>query len=150
MKNNKKGFTLIELLAVIVILAIIMVIAVPQILNVINDSRNSAWNNSLKMIAHSMQTNSTLFNPNTGAQTHSITTDLCTTVTSGSNKTDVKANFTGIVDLGDVDTIYCESKTSVTGGYDTTFTVNGKNQFSGKTGTIKCETRGTESKCYKQ
>ena len=39
MKNNKKGFTLIELLAVIVILAIIMVIAVPQILNVIQSSR---------------------------------------------------------------------------------------------------------------
>ena len=42
MKNNKKGFTLIELLAVIVILAIIMVIAVPQILNVIQSSRDSA------------------------------------------------------------------------------------------------------------
>ena len=42
-KMNKKGFTLIELLAVIVILAIIMVIAVPQILNVIDKSRDSAW-----------------------------------------------------------------------------------------------------------
>ena len=40
MKN--KGFTLIELLAVIVILAIIALIATPIILNIINDSRDSA------------------------------------------------------------------------------------------------------------
>jgi len=38
----KKGFTLIELLAVIVILAIIAVIAVPIVLNIINDSKESA------------------------------------------------------------------------------------------------------------
>jgi len=40
--NNKKGFTLIELLAVIVILAIIALIAVPIILNIIDDSKESA------------------------------------------------------------------------------------------------------------
>ena len=38
----KKGFTLIELLAVIVILAIIAVIAVPIVLDIINDSKESA------------------------------------------------------------------------------------------------------------
>ena len=38
----KKGFTLIELLAVIVILAIIAVIAVPIVLNIINESKDSA------------------------------------------------------------------------------------------------------------
>ena len=152
MRKNKKGFTLIELLAVIVILAIIMVIAVPQILNVINDSRKSAWDNSIKLIANSMQTNSTLFDPSTGGQKFDIGTKFCTTVSSGTTKTDVKGNgyFAQIVDLGDVDHIYCNSKTPVTGGYDTVFEVGGKNQFSGKTATIKCETRGTESKCYKQ
>ena len=43
---KKKGFTLIELLAVIVVLAIIAVIAVPQILNVIEKSRQGAAESS--------------------------------------------------------------------------------------------------------
>ena len=46
----KKGFTLIELLAVIVILAIIMVISVPIVLNVINDSKKSAYENDVKTL----------------------------------------------------------------------------------------------------
>ena len=52
---NKKGFTLIELLAVIVVLAIIMVIAVPQLLNTINNSRSSAWNDNIKMIKKALE-----------------------------------------------------------------------------------------------
>ena len=39
---SKKGFTLIELLAVIVILAIIALIATPIVLNIINDTKESA------------------------------------------------------------------------------------------------------------
>ena len=39
---NKRGFTLIELLAVIVILAIIALIAVPIVLNIIDESKESA------------------------------------------------------------------------------------------------------------
>jgi len=50
------GFTLIELLAVIVILAIIMVIAVPQILNIIDNSRESANNSSIKLIKNAIKT----------------------------------------------------------------------------------------------
>ena len=46
---KKKGFTLIELLAVIVILAIITVIAVPKILDVIEKSRRSASEQSVKL-----------------------------------------------------------------------------------------------------
>ena len=42
MKIKNNGFTLIELLAVIVILAIIAVIAVPIVLNIINDTKESA------------------------------------------------------------------------------------------------------------
>ena len=60
MKLNKKGFTLIELLAVIVILAIIMVIAVPQILNVIQNSRVSAWDNNVKLVEEALDLNTTL------------------------------------------------------------------------------------------
>ena len=43
---NKKGFTLIELLAIIVILAIIAVITVPIILNIIENSKNGAAQDS--------------------------------------------------------------------------------------------------------
>ena len=54
MKN--KGFTLIELLAVIVILAIIMVIAVPQILKVIEKSRENAAKSSIDLLKSGIQT----------------------------------------------------------------------------------------------
>lgn len=49
MKENK-GFTLIELLAVIVILAIIALIATPVIMKIINDSRQSAAEESAKLM----------------------------------------------------------------------------------------------------
>jgi len=45
----KKGFTLIELLAVIVILAIIALIATPIVLNIINDTKESAQLRSAEM-----------------------------------------------------------------------------------------------------
>ncbi len=48
MKN--KGFTLIELLAVITILAIILVIAIPKIGNIIDSSRQSAYESQIKII----------------------------------------------------------------------------------------------------
>ena len=54
--KNKKGFTLIELLAVIVILAIIMVIAVPQILKVIEKSRENAAKSSIDLLKSGIQT----------------------------------------------------------------------------------------------
>ena len=129
--KNRKGFTLIELLAVIVILAIIMVIAVPQILNVINNSRKSAWVNSVKMIENSLELNTTLFNPSSGAQTYTIDS-LCAT----------PANVSNIADVGDM-TITCNTSTKV-------FTLTGKNQFSGRTATITCtaaSSTGTNVNC---
>lgn len=42
MKRLKKGFTLIELLAVIIVLAVVAVVAVPIVLDVIEESRDSA------------------------------------------------------------------------------------------------------------
>ena len=44
---NKRGFTLIELLAVIIILAVIAIITIPMILNVVEDSRKSAYKDSV-------------------------------------------------------------------------------------------------------
>ena len=46
---KRKGFTLIELLAVIVILAIIALIATPIILSIIEDTRNSSKDESVKL-----------------------------------------------------------------------------------------------------
>ena len=54
--EKNKGFTLIELLAVIVILVIITVIAVPKILDVINKSRESAANSSIKLVKDAIKT----------------------------------------------------------------------------------------------
>ena len=54
--NKKKGFTLIELLAVIVLLAILMVVAVPKILNVIENSRKSAAESSIKLVKDTIKT----------------------------------------------------------------------------------------------
>ena len=54
--EKEKGFTLIELLAVIVILAILMVIAVPKILNVIENSRKSAAESSIKLVKDAIKT----------------------------------------------------------------------------------------------
>ena len=63
----KKGFTLIELLAVIVILAIIAVIAVPIVLNIIDESKESATLRSAEMYIKAAElsiVNSTLKNKN--------------------------------------------------------------------------------------
>ena len=51
----KKGFTLIELLAVIVILAIIALIAVPIVLGIIEDSKKSSKEESIKMYAKAVE-----------------------------------------------------------------------------------------------
>ena len=43
----KNGFTLIELLAVIVILSIIALIAVPIVINIIDDTKEKAFRESI-------------------------------------------------------------------------------------------------------
>jgi type IV pilus assembly protein PilA len=50
MLNNKKGFTLVELLAVIVILAIILAIAIPSISGVMENAKESAFSDNVKLI----------------------------------------------------------------------------------------------------
>ncbi len=56
MKSNNKAFTLIELLAVIIILAIVALIATPIILDVIEDSRDSANLSEVNLILGGAET----------------------------------------------------------------------------------------------
>ena len=51
----KKVFTLIELLAVIVILAIISLIAVPIVIHIINDSKKSSEEETVKLYIDSVK-----------------------------------------------------------------------------------------------
>ena len=52
---NNKGFTLVELLAVIVILAIILLVAVPNVLNVIERSKEDSYLSSTLMIENAAE-----------------------------------------------------------------------------------------------
>ena len=116
-KNNQHGFTLIELLAIIVILAVIMAIAIPQVLNVVNGSKDSAWKDNVKMISKSIELNTQMFDVETGEYTYTVES-LCknpNNVNKISKSTDTK--------------VTCSSNV---------FTVNGIGQFDGKTATIDC------------
>jgi len=48
--KNKKAFTLVELLAIIVILAVILAVAIPNVVTVINSSRENAFKRSAGLI----------------------------------------------------------------------------------------------------
>ena len=63
----KKGFTLIELLAVIIVLAIVALIATPIIMNVIDDSKESANLRSVEGYAEAVRQN--YFNESLGGGT---------------------------------------------------------------------------------
>ena len=63
LKNKEKklklttlGFTLIELLAVIIVLAIIALIAVPMVMNIIEESKDSAVERSVQSIQDGAET----------------------------------------------------------------------------------------------
>ena len=101
-KMNKKGFTLIELLAVIVILAIIMVIAVPQILNVIDKSRDSAWESNTKMIEDAIETNEALITNNmtTGGTTKTVFSEAGCTAENINKMADIDKTATTITEKG--------------------------------------------------
>lgn len=75
----KKGFTLIELLAVIVILSVILVIAVPQILDVISNTKTSAYVSNNKMVLKSAElyaTNNNLLPTQLGSTVEIAVSDL--------------------------------------------------------------------------
>ena len=114
---NKKGFTLIELLAIIVILAIIMAIAIPQVLNVVNGSKDSAWKDNLKMISKAIELNTQLYDPETGNYKYTIDS-LC--------KNPSKVNE---ISKSSDTTISCSNGV---------FTITGTGQFRDYTATISC------------
>ena len=118
--KNKKGFTLVELLAIIVILAVIMVIAVPQILNVVNGSKNSAWKDNVNLIARAIKNNTQLLDPVSGNYKYSISS-LCSNTSKLSEI--VKMEDTNVSCSGNV------------------FTLTGTGQFEGKKGTITCNNK---------
>ena len=118
---NKKGFTLIELLAIIVILAVIMAIAIPQVLDVVSGSKDSAWDNNVKMIINSIELNTQLYDPKTG--TYMYTLDSLCEEPEIVNKLSKSSDTT----------ITCS-------GWD--FTLTGTGQFSGYKDIIGCNDEG--------
>ena len=54
--KKENGFTLIELLAVIIILSMIIIISAPRILEVVNKTKNSAADSSLKLVKKAIKT----------------------------------------------------------------------------------------------
>ena len=127
MRNNKKGFTLIELLAVIVILAIIMVIAVPQILNVVQSSKNSAWKSNVKLIEEGIELGEATTNTGLSTTKFSIST-VCTAASDAS----VVDSLKSVADISSDDTeVTCAGAGSVK--------VTGKGQFANQPdATITC------------
>lgn len=132
-KMNKKGFTLIELLAVIVILAIIMVIAVPQILNVIDTSREKAWDSNVKLIKEGIELGQTLSDDEWSTTAFDIKT-VCTAAGTESIIEQIKT----VADISKDDTeVVCSGAGSVK--------VTGKGQFKNQTAkTIDCSTGSCE------
>lgn len=128
-KLDKKGFTLIELLAVIVILAIIMVIAVPQILNVIENSRSSAWKSNVKMIAEGIELGKSMTTSGMSTATFDVNS-VCTKSGSGSIYDQLKV----VADISNDDTeVTCAGAGSVK--------VTGKGQFDKQpAATLNCST----------
>ena len=89
---SKKGFTLIELLAVIVILAIIALIATPIVLNIINESKESAQLRSAEMYLKGVETSvasAIIHEKNVKDGIHPITPigDICLGILQGTGKT---------------------------------------------------------------
>ena len=136
MKNNKKGFTLIELLAVIVILAIIMVIAVPQILNVIQSSKESAWKSNVKLIEEGIELGEATTTTGLTSSNFSIST-VCT----AASDTSIVDSLKSVSDISSDDTeVTCAGAGSVK--------VTGKGQFANQpAATITC-TNGNCSTTY--
>ena len=82
----RKGFTLIELLAVIVILAVIAVIAVPIVLNIINDSKESATLRSAQFYLSGVENEIMLENMKQGGSFNPIICEIKNSVLSCDGK----------------------------------------------------------------
>ena len=94
MKKNEKGFTLIELLAVIVILAIIALISTPIVMNVINQSRKKAAEDSAYGVIEAVKTYHTEKMLNVNAEvsdTLFVKWESATSVKAGKNSSSLAA-----------------------------------------------------------
>ena len=146
-KINKKGFTLIELLAVIVILAVIMVIAVPQILDVISNSKKSAWDSNVKLIDEAITLNTSL--GSTPYAEFSLNETLCPAAAK-----DITSEIKGIADISTSDTKVTCTTTIATGSKCKTEKNTYKYEVvvspADDTGTTKSQFKGQESQtlCY--
>lgn len=128
--KNKKGFTLVELLAVIAILSIIMVVAVIGVINLLNSSKDSGWDNTVKNVKESIELKS---NSVPGVVNTYTISSICNNETT-SNK-DVSQTIRTISGMENINA-YCKKDTSYI------FTLNGKDNYDGKTATITCNSNG--------
>ena len=122
--KNEKGFTLVELLAVIVILGVILVIAVPQVMNVIKNSKDDAWDDSVSLIKRAIELKTSISNNSTSLSR------LCK-----SNETDTTEAFKTITDVGEI-------KISCTSSSPYTFVLRGTDKYKNKTKTLTCTSNG--------
>ena len=109
-----------------------MVIAVPQILKVIDESRESAWKDSVNLVKNSLELKTNLINPTSGNELSTIS-GICSSVANATNQAAKNAVFEDFVDLGDMDVFSCSNNT---------FTLKGKGQFNGKEATISFSSDG--------
>ncbi|MBP3635291.1 MAG: prepilin-type N-terminal cleavage/methylation domain-containing protein [Bacilli bacterium] len=137
---NKKGFTLIELLAVIVILAVIMVIAVPNILNVIDSTKKSAWESNVKLIEEAIELNNAIAGTN-GVNRFDYNA-TCTSSAETYGK-DITTAIKSIVDISDT-VVKCPADESGVNGGQLIIEPSSDGQFKGQSSyTIAC----TSSSC---
>ncbi len=98
MKANKKGFTLIELLAVIVILAIIALITVPVVINIINNAKKGAAEDSTYGVVEAAKlfwvSNQMNFENTNTKIIFNCQNSTCTTSVAGSSETTLQISGT--------------------------------------------------------
>ena len=162
--KNGKGFTLIELLAIIVILAVIMVVAVPQVLNVVNGSKDGAWKNNVNMIKNGITKNSRILDPETGEYNASID-ELCNypewisdfvkikdtsiTCTSRFICDDVKPGPKAFNEENLNIVKVAKKEDKVPCDYEYTFLLKGEGQFKDKKAKIVCKNNKCETEIIK-
>ena len=94
---KKNGFTLIELLAVIIILAVIALIATPIVLNIVEDARKKAAEQSVNGYISAVESARYQYLLNHNMEEPASTDDLGTITTKGETVTCTGKNFTNSV-----------------------------------------------------
>ena len=126
---KKKGFTLVELLAVIVVLGLLLIIAVPQVIRVINNSKDSSFQKDVLTIKNTIE----------------LYTNTIDSVNNEYNKisTLCSGNTTDIIgDLAKVSNIDIQCTIPATSSEDYTFSLTGKNNYNDRSAQIVCNENG--------